>query len=62
MWLRVRVLKSRVFRFSTAVRAIRDSLRDAVQVCSANLRISGMAFGIAGDTTVTGKRTRHANR
>ena len=35
MWLRVRILNSLVFSFRTTVRAIRDSLREAAQVCSA---------------------------
>jgi hypothetical protein len=29
VWLRVRILNSLVFSFSTTVRAIRDSLREA---------------------------------
>ena len=41
MWLRVRILKSLVFNFSTTVRAIRDSLREAAHVCSASFRIIG---------------------
>ena len=41
MWLRVRILNSLVFSFSTTVRAIRDSLRDAAQVCSASFWIIG---------------------
>jgi len=41
VWLRVRILKSLVFNFSTTVRAICDSLRDAVHVCSASFRIIG---------------------
>src|SRR5881227_3575216 len=41
VWLRVRILNSLVFNLSTTVRAIRDSLRDAAQVCSASLRIIG---------------------
>ena len=41
MWLRVRILNSVVFSFSTTVRAIRDSFRDAAHVCSASFRIIG---------------------
>jgi hypothetical protein len=41
VWLRVRILKSLVLSLSTTVRAMRDSLRDAAQVCSASLRIIG---------------------
>jgi len=41
VWLRVRILNSLVFSFSTTVRGIRDSLREAVHVCSASLRIIG---------------------
>ena len=41
MWLRVRILNSLVFSFSTTVRAIRDSLREAVHACSASFRIIG---------------------
>jgi len=40
VWLRVRILNSLVLSFSTTVRAIRDSLRDAVHVCSASVRSS----------------------
>ena len=36
MWLRVRVLNSLVFSFSTTVRAIRDSLREAAHVGTAS--------------------------
>src|SRR6266436_8198309 len=36
VWLRVRVLNSLVFSFSTTVRAIRDSLREAAHVCAAS--------------------------
>src|SRR5229473_2200774 len=39
VWLRVRILNSLVFSFSTTVRAIRDSLREATHVCSASFRI-----------------------
>lgn len=38
VWLQVRFLNSLVFSFSTTVRAIRDSLRDAAHVCSASFR------------------------
>jgi len=41
VWLRVRILNSLVFSFSTMVRAIRDSLREPAQVCSASFRIIG---------------------
>src|SRR6266702_6542380 len=41
VWLRVRILNSAVFNFSTTVLAIRLSLRDAAQVSSASLRIIG---------------------
>src|SRR5713226_7070261 len=41
VWLRVRILNSPVFSFSTTVCAIRDSLREAVHLCSASLRIIG---------------------
>lgn len=41
VWLRVMILNSAVFSLSTTVRAIRDSLRDAAQVCSASFRIIG---------------------
>jgi hypothetical protein len=37
----VRILKSLVFNLSTTVRAIRDSLREALHVFSASLRIIG---------------------
>jgi hypothetical protein len=37
----VRILNSLVFSFSTTVRAIRDSLREAVHACSASFRIIG---------------------
>src|SRR5258708_81066 len=40
-FLRVRILNSLVFSFSTTVRAIRDSLREAVHACSASFRIIG---------------------
>ena len=36
VWLRVRILNSLVFSFSTTVRAIRDSLREAAHVCAAS--------------------------
>jgi hypothetical protein len=35
VWLRVRILNSLVFSFSTTVCAIRDSLHEAPHVCSA---------------------------
>ena len=41
VWLRVRILKSLVLSLTTTVRAMRDSLRDAAQVCAASLRIIG---------------------
>ena len=41
VWLRVRILNSLVFNFSTIVRAIRDSWREADQSFSARRRITG---------------------
>ena len=41
VWLRVKILNSLVLSLRTTVRAIRASLRDAAQVCSASLLIIG---------------------
>jgi len=41
VWLRVRILNSLVFSLRTTVRATRNSLREALHVFFASLRIMG---------------------
>lgn len=45
VWLHVRILNSLVFSLRTTVRAIRTSLREAVQVFSARRRIIWLGLG-----------------